>query len=288
MSTAILLKFVLQQVTAYFGLFILIPGLIGDILNIIIFTSLKTFRETTCAFYLTCASILGLGQMMTSLFIRILSDGFLVDPRKITWFCKIYQSGANWCYGVWLTCICLATIDQFLSMSKYRHWSSLRLARRFVFIACIFWLLHSIFTIIHFDASLGYCTVTNPHYATYFSFFGLPILYACLPISIMITFSLFAFYRARTLASRQLNIVRSSRDRQLTAMILVYDIYIVIALIPFTGFYIYSLNTSTTDPEQRATNTLIFAVTALIEYSMYAVSSVYSKDMTPKILFSFF
>jgi hypothetical protein len=283
MPTVVLLKFVLQQVTVYFGLLILIPGLIGGILNIIIFTSLKTFRETTCAFYLTCASILGLSQMMITLFVRILSDGFLVDPRKITWFCKIYQYGANWCYGVWLTCICLATIDQFLSMSKYRHWSSLGLAQRFVLIACIFWFLHSVFVSIYFDASLGACTVANSQYSTYYSFFTLPILYGLLPISIMIIFLLLPFYRARTLASRQLNVVRSSRDRQLTAMILVHNIYIVIALIPFTSFYVYSLNTNTTDAEQRAANTLIFAVTALIEYSVFAVSNVFEGCHTNKL-----
>jgi hypothetical protein len=283
MPSVALLKFVLQQVDIYVGLFILITSLIGSTLNIIIFTSLKTFREITCAFYLTCASIVGIGDIMTALLIRILSDGFLVDPRKITWFCKIYQYGNNWFFSVWLTCVCLATIDQFLSMSKYRHWSSLRLARRFVFIVCIFWFLHGSFVIIYWDASLGVCTVTNSQYSTYYSFFTLPILYGCLPISILITFSLLAFYRARTLASRQLNVVRSSRDRQLTAMILVYDIYIVIVLIPFTSFYVYSLNTNTTNAEQRATNTLIFAVTALIEYSVFAVSNVFERCHTNKL-----
>jgi hypothetical protein len=280
------LKFALQQITVYFGFFILITGLIGGILSVITFTTLKTFRETTCAFYLTLASIFGMGQIMTGLFVRILSDGFSVDPRKISWFCKIYFFVSGWCLAVWLTSICLATIDQFLSMSKYRHLSNLRLARRFIVIACIFWVLHGIFIFFYWDVSFGICTVINPKYALYYTHFTLPVLYGCLPIGIMITFSLLAFYRARTLASRQLNIVRLSRDRQLTAMILVHVIYIVIVLIPFTSFYIYSLNTHITDPKHSAYNALIYAITVLIEYSMAAVSIIFEKSKANKFYFS--
>jgi hypothetical protein len=100
MSSVISLKFALQQVTIYLGLFILISGLVGSILNIIIFTTLNAFRQTTCAFYLTFAAIVGIGQMITSLFVRILSDGFSIDPRGISWFCKIYFFSSNWCYAV--------------------------------------------------------------------------------------------------------------------------------------------------------------------------------------------
>ncbi|CAF4371476.1 unnamed protein product, partial [Adineta steineri] len=114
MPTILDLKFALKEVTAYFGLFILIIGIIGGILNVIIFTTLKTFRETTCAFYLTFASLVGMGQLLTALFVRILSDGFSIDPRSMLWFCKTYFFASNWCLSVWLTSMCLATIDQVL------------------------------------------------------------------------------------------------------------------------------------------------------------------------------
>jgi hypothetical protein len=224
--------------------------------------------------------------MMTGLFIRILSNGFSVDPRKIPWFCKIYTFGSNWFLPVWLTSICLATIDQFLSMSKYRHFSNLRLAHRFIIITCIFWFLHDILFFFYWNVSSGVCTVINPTYGIYYSNFTAPVLYGCLPISIMSSFSLLAFYRARTLASRQLNIVRLSQDRQLTAMILVYVIFIVIVLIPFTVYYIYSFNTHTTDPEQRAYNALIATITVLIQYSMFAVSIIFEKSEITKFCFS--
>ena len=271
MSDILPLLFSSKEITVYCGLFILITGMIGGILNVIIFTTLKTFRQTTCAFYLTFASIVGMGQMMTALLVQILSGGFLVDPTKISWFCKINYFAGNWCFAVWITSVCLATIDQYLSMSEYRHFSNLRLAQRFIIITCIFWSIHSLFILIYWDAPSGVCMAINPIYGNYYSKFTVPVLYGCLPISIMSVFSILAFYNARTLASRHVNIVRSNLDRQLTAMILIYVIYIVIAIIPFFSFYIYILNIYTTDPEQLAYNALIFTITILTQYSMFAV-----------------
>ena len=276
MSTIDSLKLASQQTSIYLGLLILIPGMIGAILNVIVFTSLNTFRQTICAFYLTFASIIGMGEMMILLFLRILSDGFSINPRTIPWFCKIHYFIGNWCLSVWLTIVCLATIDQFLSMSKYRHFSTKRLAYRFIFITCIFWLVHGIPMLIYWDVTpSGVCTIVNPTYVVYFSRFAFPVLYGCLPIALMITFSLLAYHRARTLSSQQLNIVRRSHDRQLTAMILVYVTYTVIVMIPFTTFYIYSFNVYTTSAEQRAFNAFMITITILIEYSMFAVSNLY-------------
>jgi uncharacterized Tic20 family protein len=80
------------------------------------------------------------------------------------------------------------------------------------------------------------------------------------------------FISARTLVSRQINIVRISRDRQLTAMTLVYAIFVVITTLPFVIFYTCSLNYTYTNAEQIARNNLNFTITVLIYYLNYAVS----------------
>ncbi|CAF4372202.1 unnamed protein product, partial [Adineta steineri] len=85
MSTHEILIFATRQVNIYFGLSIMILGVIGGIFNIIIFTTLKTFRETTCAFYLTAVSVVNIIQLLTALFVRVLSDGFSTDIRKTSW-----------------------------------------------------------------------------------------------------------------------------------------------------------------------------------------------------------
>ncbi|CAF4361292.1 unnamed protein product [Adineta steineri] len=106
----------------------------------------------------------------------------------------------------------------------------------------------------------------------YLTRFHFPILYGVLPLTTMITFSLLAFYNARTLISRQINIVRLSRDRQLTTMTLVHVIYVVITMLPYIIYFIYSLNQTTNDPEKIARNNLIYTTLILISYSSYAVS----------------
>jgi len=79
MTTILILQFASQQITIYFGLIILVTGIIGGILNIIIFTTLKSFRQTTCAFFLNIASIVNVIQLLTTSFVFIIAEGFYID-----------------------------------------------------------------------------------------------------------------------------------------------------------------------------------------------------------------
>jgi hypothetical protein len=272
MSTDDVLNSVSQQFHIYFGLPVLILGVIGGILNVIVFTTLKTFRETTCAFYLTAVSLVNIGQLLIALLVRVLSEGFYTDIRKISWICKVQIYMAGWCVLVSLTSVCLATIDQCLSMSKYRRFSNLRFAQRCIGFICILWSLYCIFILVYWNSSTGTCTSVDSNVVEYMSRFHFPVLLGFLPISIMITFSLLAFYNARTLASREVNIVRLRRDRQLTAMTLVHVVFVVITTLPYTIFYIYWRNQYTTDSKIIVRNNLIYTITLLIDYSSFAVS----------------
>jgi hypothetical protein len=78
MSTSTVM-IVLRELSIYLGITVLIAGLIGGILNIIIFLSLKTFRQSSCAFFLTIMSLVNIGQLVFSLFSRIMISGFLID-----------------------------------------------------------------------------------------------------------------------------------------------------------------------------------------------------------------
>ncbi len=175
-------------INIYFGLFVCITGIIGDFLNIIVFTTLKTFRQTTCAVYLTTASIAGLGQSLTAL-VRVFSTGFNYGPTSSSILCKFRFSLSEYFSLVFLTCMCMATIDQYLSMTKYQ----------------------------------------------------------------------------------QLNIIRLSRDRQLTAMALVQVLFFIISTIPFIVFFTHTLTTTAKNAEETARNQLIYEITTLSAYECYAV-----------------
>jgi len=80
------LTFIAQQITIYTDIPIFIAGIIGGCLNIIVFLSLRTFRESSCAFYLTVLSFLNIGQLITGLFTRLMITGFNIDRTQSSIF----------------------------------------------------------------------------------------------------------------------------------------------------------------------------------------------------------
>jgi hypothetical protein len=272
MSTVETLQLVLQQFHIYFGLPILILGVIGGILNIIIFTTLKTFRETTCGFCLTTVSVVNISQLLTALLVRILSEGFHTDIRKIPWVCKFQVYISVWGVSVSLLGMCLVTIDQFFSMSKYREFSSLRIVHRCIFIICICSGMYCICLLVYWGAPFGTCMIINPNFAIFSSRVQFPVLYG-LPLITMIIFSILTFYNVRALINRQVNIVRLNRDRQLTGMTLVHVLFVVITMLPYVLFFIiYAQNQYSTDPIQVARYNLIYGILVLIASSNCSVS----------------
>jgi hypothetical protein len=179
---------------------------------------------------------------------------------------------AEWFVLVSMTVMCLATIDQYVSMSTYRHYSNKRLAQRAIILICIFWGLYCICFPIYYDAPFGTCTSINPTFGIYVARVHFPVFLGFLPLTTMTIFSLLAFYSIRSLISRQINIVRLSRDRQLTAMTLFHAVFVVITTLPYIIYFMYFLNQTSQDPEQIARNNLIYTITVLIDYASSAVS----------------
>jgi len=273
-SIIITYNFLAQQITIYCSIFILIIGILGGLLNVLVFTTLKTFRKSPCIFYLTTASIVNVGQLLTSLLIRILSIGFQIDPTSISWFCKIRIFSVQFCALISLICMSLATIDQFISMS-HRQLSNLQIAYRNIIIACIITTIHGIFFIFYYDTPNGVCQIVNLNFGKYFSYFYFPVFLGLAPVIIMITFALMAFFTIRTVASRQIHIERLSHERQITAMVLVQVIFIVILTLPYVISTIYTLSLITTDQILIARYYFVNTITILGYYGSYAVSFIF-------------
>ncbi|CAF1090676.1 unnamed protein product [Adineta ricciae] len=260
-----------QSMTIYFGFFTLITGFFGGLLNILVFMTLKTFRSTPCVFYLTTASVVNVTQLLTSLLIRILSYGFYVDPTRVSWFCKLRMFTVQYSALISLTCMSLAIVDQFVSM-KHERLSSLQLAHRHVFISCIIFLIHGIPFLLYFGSVNDVCQIVDSSFAKYVSFFYFPLLLGFLPLIIMITFASLAFFTSRTNANRNRHIEISSRNRQLSAMVLVQAIFIVLLTVPYLIVNIYALTVDSLqqDPVLHARNNMIQSVTILFYYESYA------------------
>jgi hypothetical protein len=216
-----------QQIIIYIGFFVLITGLLGNILNIIIFTSLNTFRETSCVVYLTMASFVNIFQLLASLLSRIVSTAYSIDLSETSLIlCKARLSVIIAAALISLTCMCFVAADQYASVTiRWHHLANRRLAYRFIVIGCVTWFLHSI-PVIYFSniyqvpfSDRRICGISDTNYIIYYSRFIIPCLFGFLPILIRTIFGLLAFINVRSLARREVPTVRSRRDRQLTAMV---------------------------------------------------------------------
>ena len=132
----------------YFGIPALSIGVIGDVLNIFIFASVRTYRQTPSTFYLLGAVIANFIHLSIAITTRIGSVAFDSDlTRSSLAWCKMRQYIIATYPPLGLTCESLAAIDQFLVTSRQAHlrqWSNMKNAYRLVAVWVIIWHIHSI------------------------------------------------------------------------------------------------------------------------------------------------
>ena len=231
------------QFSIYLGIIILVAGVVGNIFDAIIFLSLKTFRENSCAFYLTALAFLNTGQLISSLFPRLMNLWFAIDWSTTSLvYCKIRAYIFQLCSLISFTCMCLATIDQFLTTSSKAHWqrlSGIKIAHRSFIIAAIIWILHGIPTLIYQDHVISSvtgnstCVISNPILQYYNTYGFVLVLVSCLPVLVTGIFGLLAYYNISQLAYRAVPLVRRELDKQLTVMVLVQVLFNFCVLVPY-------------------------------------------------------
>lgn len=162
-------------------------------------------------------------------FFSSLTESFHIDlTQQSIVLCKLRMFILNLAPLISLTCMSFASIDQFLSLTiRWKYLSEKRYAYRFIGISCVIWCLHCvpliIYSNIHQTTYISYprCTLSNTIYSIYYSRVMIPILFGFLPVLIRILFGLLAYMRVRSFSRRQMPIIRSRRDRQLTAMVII-------------------------------------------------------------------
>lgn len=187
----------------------------------------------------------------------ILKNRFGIDEsiNSVVW-CKIKTTVIQSFHFIFLSTVCLAAFDQFLSthyLYSVRQMSTRKLAQNLILCNLCFMIIHMIISLIFFELHSQYlgCIIYNSIVANYYSFFFYPVLIGLLPVTITVTFSLLAFYNVRHLVRRQF-------DRQLTAMTFARVIVYVSFGLPYIIFRIYSVKTPITidDPQRFAINSL--------------------------------
>jgi hypothetical protein len=252
------LHLAVQEMTIYVGIPCFIMGVIGGFLNVIIFLSLKTFRQSSCAFYLTIMSAFDIGRFFSNVLAFIMRWGFQTDwGLSSLFFCKIRYFVFNSCSLISMTCLCLATIDQYFATStrpRWQQWCNIKVAHRLTTIFVIIWSLHGIPYLVFYNHIIASstnqttCQVTNDVFNQYLTYGYFLTLTNLLPL-ITVVFGLMAYHNARTLAHRTVPLVRRELDKQLTVMVLVQVLISFCALLPFSITLMFvTINTKQTDP----------------------------------------
>ena len=246
------LMFASKQVTIYLDIPIFIIGLIGNILNVLVFLSLRTFRENSCAFYLTVMSIANIVQLLTGVLNRIMVSGFSIDAVASSMFyCKFNGYCIQLCVLTSFTCMCLAAIDQFLvtcSNVRWQQWSNIKVAHRLTVAFIFIWILHGISYAIYTNLAMNsvtgqlVCIFTNGIMSQYNTYAFYIILTGFIPLSVTIIFGSLAYHNVQQLAHRSVPLVRREVEKQLSVMVFAHIIYNVIATVPFLTISLIMLN----------------------------------------------
>ena len=255
-------------------------GLMGNLLNILVFLSHRAFRRNKCIFYLIAESFVDLVAVVFNAILQILTMlyGSDLSPYVSVW-CKCRAMVLQTLALSVLCTTCFAAIDQYLSTSYspyLRQMSSLAMARRLVIVSLCFSLGHSIVFGTFFDSKPPVdCVASNPIVIKYYSYFFYPILGGLLPIAVSGLASILAYRNVRRITRRQLPIVRRRLDHQLTTFVFIRVIFLIICLAPLVTHRIYAFNVviRPTDSLRVAIERLVFAFVLSMYGFIYAVSS---------------
>ncbi|CAF1086457.1 unnamed protein product [Adineta ricciae] len=252
-----------QKYSSISAIIIFILAIIGNAINILVFTSFRAFRNNQCALYLIVEALANLFQLTIYFFIYlfVLTHSQDSGASSIIW-CKLRASLIIISTLVAFSSICFCTIDQYLSTSHryfFRQLSTIKLAYILLAIAFVFALLQSIPFAVFSDIQGSVCTVFNPSMTAYISSFYYPVLSGLLPVMITSMFSLLAYRNVRQIVRRQVPIVRRRLDQQLTAMVLVRVIALVILSVPYISQRMFVFITKV-----NPTNLVMYAIVSLV------------------------
>ncbi|CAF1317098.1 unnamed protein product [Adineta ricciae] len=279
------LVFATKQLTIYGGISIVITGVIGGCLNIIVFLSLRTFRQNSCSFYLTIMSIVNICDLLADLLPRILLAIYNIDGTETSLFyCKFRLYLLSICTSLSLTCFCLATMDQYCATSsrqRLQQLCNIRLARRLIGIFACVWIIHSIPYLIYLKHILSpithkmSCSMTDPIFLQYRIYVIVLTLFGVLPLTITILCGLSAYYNTRQIPNYIIPLVRRELDKQLTNMVLWQVFVNVFTIMPYTIINVISLNMKTIDDPLLYAQTQLRSTSTQLLYYVYYANSFY-------------
>jgi hypothetical protein len=283
----------LQLASKYLSLIFALPlfivGVLGNLLNILVFITLGNYKHNASSLYVFCKSFFDLTALVIGLGLRVLSHGFRIDfsLRSRPW-CKM--RGALLEIGVFnsFTCLCLQSIDAFFCSSQsapLRQKSNIRTARWILTGFLSVWIAHQTPYIILQDLvnvrGTPSCRTTSTIFTQYRNYFVIVVLAAIIPITVMIVFGLLTYRQLHKIEKINIDCRRGSVSlshltRQMTHMTL-FQIFIVsLCQAPFVVAQVYSCATESLlkNALRQAQEQVAQMVIVTFSYGTFAVGGI--------------
>ncbi|CAF1013768.1 unnamed protein product [Adineta steineri] len=296
-SQILYLNFVTRELNRYIPLVFLILGTIGNVLNILVFTR-PTLRANPCSIYFISGSIMNFFSLYIGLITPFLALYNLDPTVMFDSLCKIryYFRYSTITLSTWF--ILLACVDRYVSSSAHVHirsWSSVRVAKRIVLIACIicFTLPYTQVFFCYVLTQKNVCTYTN----STCNLLNNIILFVCnsgLPPILMVIISLLTIRNVKQ-STRLAHGAR--RDVQLVRILFIQVSVLVLFAIPVFAQKLYSSATMFTakSPLTTAIDSLANQISIEISYIsnsttfyVYSITSKKYRKEVSQILLSFY
>ncbi|CAF1172999.1 unnamed protein product [Adineta steineri] len=261
------------------GFILLIGGVLGNILNIILFIKVGNYKNNECSLYVFVRTFLDLSILLVGLTTRILTTGFQIDFTLMNriW-CKTRLGFTDINATSTYTLICLQAIDAFMCSSPsvgVRQKSYIRIARYLILGTVCFWCIHEIpYFILQELVIVGgtpMCITTNAIFAQYRSYFVALCVVTIIPI---IVISIFGFLTVRHMKTIGVTRTLSSLTKQTISMALFQIVAVLVFNGPNAASLTYSVATANVakDTYRGAVEQLINLFVGTYSYGPYASS----------------
>jgi len=289
----------LQLASRYLSLAFAMPlcifGVLGNLLNILVFIDLGNYKHNASSLYIFCRSFFDLMALIIGLGLRVLSHGFRIDfSVKSRLWCKIRVFLLE--IGVFnsFTCLCLQSVDAYFCSSSsvsLRRKSKVRIARYILIGFLFFWICHQIPYLILQDLvtvkGKPICRTTNTIFAQYRNYFAVVGFGTVIPVTVISIFG-FLTYRQlhmpgniqRGFRTRRNSLALSQLTRQMTSMTLFQIVIVSLCEIPFAIAQVYTCATEgmTKSALHQAQEQLAQMILVTLNYGTFAVSRLSSEE----------
>jgi len=277
------LAYVTGQVWLYGSFLLLIPGLIGNSINILMFRT--KLKANPCSIYLLTGDIANSLILLTNLVPSIIDElNGSNGSQTVPVLCKLWSYTPTVFTTISILMLCLASVDRYCSTSRDAHrrkLSSVKVARNSILIAVIVSFLLPIPDLFYSVINEGQCGYISESYDKYISYFLIPVLLTILPLFILSIFGCLTRRNLTICLARKQQTEAQRLNYQLTYMLLIQIIWFILSTLTLSGVKLYDTITVKTrkDLQKGSVKNLIETIAFLI-YSSYQCGSFYVYYLT--------